>query len=118
MMGLLRGIALLVMVTGVAVAQPKPAAPTQAQKDKIKELKIEGEACARIEDIKPPDPKPEPKPDPKPQVTGTVKIEAAPARPGHTMKLAGIGVVAVGAVALGLGIRFGLQAKDKSDQIS
>ena len=72
---------------------------------------------------KPAAPPPPPPPDTGSQVTGTTDIaQPPPPQPegggGKTLEYTGLGVAAVGAVGLGVGVYFGLQAKDKSDQIS
>jgi tetratricopeptide (TPR) repeat protein len=65
---------------------------------------------------------PPPPPDTSAQVTGTADIaqQPPPAGEGHgkALEYTGLGVAAVGAVGLGVGVYFGLQAKDVSDQIS
>jgi tetratricopeptide (TPR) repeat protein len=70
---------------------------------------------------KPAAPPPPPPPDTTTQVTGTTDLTQPPppsSGGGKTLEYTGIGVAAVGAVGLGVGVYFGLQAKDKSDQIS
>jgi len=54
------------------------------------------------------------------QVTGTVGLTktSTPSSPGKTMRWAGLGIGGAGAVVLGAGIVFGIQAKDKADQIT
>ncbi|MBV8758292.1 MAG: tetratricopeptide repeat protein [Deltaproteobacteria bacterium] len=58
------------------------------------------------------------------QVTGTVDLGAKPAEPsggehpGKGLEYAGLGVAAVGAIGLGAGIYFGIQAKNASDTIT
>lgn len=91
-----------------------------------KELKLENEACAAKNFEPKADPKPDPKPDPDPtppkgndgQVTGTQHIDKGPSHPGRTLKLAGVGVGVIGAVALAGGIVFGQKAKQNSDRIT
>jgi hypothetical protein len=73
---------------------------------------------------KPAEPPPPPPPDTGSgaQVTGTADMtQAPPMEPpsgGKTLEYTGLGIAAAGAVGLGVGVYFGLQAKDKSDQIS
>jgi len=53
------------------------------------------------------------------QVTGTADLTTtAPEPHGKGLEYAGLGVAAVGAVGLGVGVYFGLQAKNASDTIS
>ena len=55
-------------------------------------------------------------------VTGTTDLGTAPPPPheggGHGLAYAGLGIAGVGAIGLGVGVYFGLQAKNISDQIS
>jgi hypothetical protein len=85
------------------------------------------------EDVcKPAKPEPAPTPPPTPtdtgsgagsQVTGTTDIAQPPPPPpenhgGNALEYTGLGIAGLGAVSLGVGVYFGLQAKDISDQIS
>src|SRR4051812_30635841 len=69
----------------------------------------------------PPAPEPAPQPPPEPQVTGTTALTAPPPsdeHPGKGLQYAGLGIAGVGAIGLGVGVYFGVQAKNASDTIS
>jgi tetratricopeptide (TPR) repeat protein len=59
---------------------------------------------------------------PGPQVTGTGDLSTPPAAPpehhGKGLEYAGLGIGAAGAIGLGVGVYFGVQAKSASDTIS
>jgi tetratricopeptide (TPR) repeat protein len=56
---------------------------------------------------------------PPPNGVGTTPAEGlAPLAPSRTLEYAGYGTAAAGAIVFGIGVYYGLQAKDLSDQIS
>ncbi|HEU0037084.1 MAG TPA: tetratricopeptide repeat protein [Kofleriaceae bacterium] len=79
----------------------------------------DGEVCKPPKQVEP-----TPEPTPPVQTTATEPEpprqvdHPAPAKPGRTMKLVGLGVTGAGLVATGVGVFFGLKAKDISDEIS